>query len=502
MSSSSRHALEKKSSIPPMVKLRQGEPTIVILASHTAEAEKWLAIFQRNDIQADWMTYRRLAAGGGDQLQQQPELWLLLEADLLPAMKAAMARQQSGPGEAPVVLLLEPDDTHRVSDLMLAGAADVWYQDLPTPLLLRRLEMELQLRRQERILAKKLLYEGAVAECARLLVGRGPLGLHLQRALEILQTASGVSRAYVFRNHLDPVRGLCVTQVHESCAPGIEAQIDNPQLQDQPFARDAPNALALLASGEPFVGLVDDLPEPERELLSSQRILSVLILPIFCGEEFWGFIGFDDFEQPTPWHHDEIALLRIVAETTGLAIERQYAEDELYLLAVVDPLTGLHNRRHITQQLVNLVNQSLRENIHFSVALLDIDWFKRINDTFGHQGGDLVLRDFAKALKRSCRSYDLVGRYGGEEFMLSLLHADSDQLAQRLLRLRNELCTCPVQYQNDAIPMTFSAGIASTKELGGLLTVDALINLADRRLYEAKQQGRNCIVIGDLTPAI
>jgi diguanylate cyclase (GGDEF)-like protein len=475
-----------------------GNPAVVILARHAADAEPWLAVLQSGGLQALWMPARPQEPGGVAQRFQLPELWLLLEADLL----SALDRQDSGNREVPVVLLLPPHDLQHAPDLLLAGAADVWSQDLPTPLLLRRLQMEIQLRRQERILAKQLRYEAAVAECARLLVGRGPLGQHLQRVLEILQRASEVSRAYVFRNHQDPERGLCVSQVHEACAPGIEPQIANPQLQDQPFASDAPNALALLSRGEPFVGLVDDLPEPERQLMSSQGILSLLILPIFCGDEFWGFIGFDDCERPTAWHRDEIALLGIVAETTGLAIERQQAEDELYLLAVRDPLTGLHNRRHITQQLASLVSQARREDIHFSVALLDIDWFKRINDTFGHQGGDQVLQEFARTLERGCRAYDLVGRYGGEEFLVAVLHAEPEQMAERLLRLREELANSPAQYQGSAIPMTFSAGIAGSHELGGPLTVGALIKLADRRLYDAKQQGRDRIVMGGLIAAI
>jgi diguanylate cyclase (GGDEF)-like protein len=475
-----------------------GNPAVVILAKQAVDAEPWLTVLQGADLQVVWMPPQRLEAGGGDQSLPQPELWLLLEADLLPVLGG----QHRRPQEVPVVLLLDPAALHNTPDLVLAGAADVWSQDLPKNLVLRRLQMEIQLHRQERILAKQLRYEAAVAECARLLVGRGPLGHHLQRVLEILQHASGVSRAYVFRNHQDPLLGLCVSQVHEACAPGIEPQIDNPELQDQPFANDAPNALALLASGDPFVGLVDDLPEPERELMRSQGILSLLILPIFCGDQFWGFIGFDDCERPTHWHHDEIALLGIVAETTGLAIERQQAEDELYLLAVRDPLTGLHNRRHITQQLASLVSQARREDIQFSVALLDIDWFKRINDTYGHQGGDQVLRDFARALERGCRAYDLVGRYGGEEFLVAILHANPDKLAKRLLQLRDELGNSPVQYQGSAIHMTFSAGIAGSHELGGPLTVEALIKLADRRLYDAKLQGRDRIVIGGLIAAI
>jgi diguanylate cyclase (GGDEF)-like protein len=95
-----------------------------------------------------------------------------------------------------------------------------------------------------------------------------------------------------------------------------------------------------------------------------------------------------------------------------------------------------------------------------------------------------------------------VGRYGGEEFLVAILHADPDQVAKRLLRLREELANSPVQHHGSAIPLTFSAGIAGSHELGGPLTVDALIKLADRRLYDAKQQGRDRIVIGGLIAAI
>lgn len=469
-------------------------PTLLIVASEAALAAPWLAGLQAQGIEAAWMDAACVAPQAVEACQRaelpHPEAWLLLEEQWL--MPVLQADQRQG-RRTPVLVLIAPEAVDRAPALLQAGAADVWSRDLPMALLARRLEVQIQLRRHQRALAKQLRYEAAVAECARMLVGRGGLDHHLQRVVEILQTASEVSRAYVFRNHHDPEKGLLVSQVHEACAAGIEPQIHNPELQDQPFASDAPNALARLSAGEPFVGLVHELPEPERTLLGSQGILSVLILPIFSGAEFWGFIGFDDCVQATHWHPDEIALLRIVAETTGLAIERQQAEDELYLMAVRDSLTGLYNRRHLNQQLTSLVSQACREQLQFSLALLDIDWFKRINDAYGHPAGDQVLCHFARALERGCRSYDLLGRYGGEEFLLAILHADADQLVQRLQQLRSVLQRSPVRFQGRAIPVTFSAGIAGSAELQHPFSADALIALADRRLYAAKQQGRDRI---------
>jgi diguanylate cyclase (GGDEF)-like protein len=480
-------------------------PSVFIVASGAEDAALWVARLEGQGLQAAWLDPRSLsgedgaASASGGLLSHQPEVWLLLEEAWL---KPVLQRGQPDPRQPPVLMLLAPEAMQHASVLLAAGAADVWSRDLPIPLLARRLQMQIQLRRHQRALAKQLRYEAAVAECARMLVGRGGLDQHLQRVVEILQAASDVSRAYVFRNHQDPDQGLLVSQVHEACAPGVEPQIHNPQLQDQPFANDAPNALALLGAGEPFVGLVRDLPEPEQSLLGCQGILSVLILPIFSGEEFWGFIGFDDCVQATHWHPDEIALLRIVAETTGLAIERQMAEDELYLMAVRDSLTGLYNRRHLNQQLIRLVSQAGRDQLQFSIALLDIDWFKRINDSYGHPAGDAVLRHFAQALERGCRSYDLLGRYGGEEFLVAILHADAQQLVQRLQHLRNTLRASPVRFQGRTIPVSFSAGIASSAELHQPFCADDLIALIDRRLYSAKQLGRDRIADDDVIAAI
>lgn len=463
---------------------------MAVIAPTGLEAEPLLAVLKAGGVPARWLAPERLLGGVVSDQHRHPEIWLFLDRALL----APQLHQDEAASSTPWLVIVDDGDLHLAPQLLTAGAADVWSRSMPDALLLRRLAHQLLLRAQGCELQKQRRYERAVAKCARLLVGSGPLQQHLQHVVETLQGASGVSRAYVFRNHLHPELGLCVSQVHEACAPGIESQLDNPQLQNQPFAADAPNALAALSAGEPFVGLVETLPLPERDMLGSQGILSLLILPIFSGEVFWGFMGFDDCVQPSHWLRDEIALLRIVAETTGLAIERHQAEEELRRIATHDGLTGLANRRHLSEQLASLVGQAERGRLQFCVALLDIDWFKRINDSYGHAAGDAVLQHFARALERSCRSYDVIGRYGGEEFLVAFLHGEQQQLVERLCDLRLVLQGEPARFEDHTIPITFSAGVACSGELPAPLSADALIALADRRLYRSKRLGRDRIL--------
>ena len=278
-------------------------------------------------------------------------------------------------------------------------------------------------------------------------------------------------------------------------------RIENPSCRISRSPLEAPNALSNLAAGQPFVGLVADLPEPERSMLGEQGIVSLLILPIFSAGSFWGFMGFDDCVQATHWQKEEISLLRIVAETSGLAIERDQSEQHLLRLANSDPLTGLHNRRSVGDQLMELIDRVHSNQQLLSVALLDIDWFKRINDTYGHPAGDAVLGRMARLLRDCFRPGDLLGRYGGEEFLVATLNTPPHQLAARLETLRQRLQAAPIWFEQHTIRVTFSAGIACSADLQGTLDADALISLADQRLYGAKRRGRDRIVVESAMPA-
>jgi len=162
--------------------------------------------------------------------------------------------------------------------------------------------------------------------------------------------------------------------------------------------------------------------------------------------------------------------------------------------AVTDALTGLNNRRYLDTHLATLVDRSNRRGRPLSVLITDIDHFKLINDTHGHEGGDDVLRDFARRVRGAVRGADLACRYGGEEFVVVMPDTTSDIAAQVAERLREAVAAAPFKISATglAAPITTSVGIA-TLEAGGE-GADALLRRADKALYQAKNDGRNRVV--------
>lgn len=479
---------------------------VLVVAAEAAAATGLAELLEHHGLQARSLApvaASTAAAWLAAVEREQPRLLLLDTASPdLPVLELLrQLRQRPAGSELAVILHGAAPDGPELERLLAAGARDLITPETPLALLVGRLRNQVQVVCQGEAMARKLLYEQAVAECARVLVGGGELAAQLQRTVEILQRATGVSRAYVFRNEPDPEHGLCSCQIHEACAPGIAPEIDNPLLQHVAYRDFAPTMEAVLSGGQAYAGVVEELAEPEQSILASQGILSILTLPIFCGEAFWGFMGFDDCVSPTHWQADEIALLQIVVEASGLAIERRRAEEELYRIAIHDALTGLANRRYLLERLEALISEVRRGEGGFALALLDIDHFKRINDGHGHLAGDQVLREFAALLAADCRPYDLVGRYGGEEFLVVMAHAEARQLVERLRQLRRHLHANPLHWQGAELAIRFSAGVAASSEAGPSITARQLLERADRRLYVAKEGGRDRVVSADLVPS-
>ncbi len=184
----------------------------------------------------------------------------------------------------------------------------------------------------------------------------------------------------------------------------------------------------------------------------------------------------------------------------GLIIDitqRKETEQEAYRIAIHDHLTGLFNRRYLSERLEELLLQQAREGTNLSLAILDLDHFKQLNDTHGHAAGDLVLVEFATALRQIFRAYDLVGRQGGEEFLVVLAGADRAGLAAMLERLREHLRHQPLTYGDQKLRVTFSAGVVDCGEFSGAISADKLITTADARLYAAKHAGRDRTCTGE-----
>jgi two-component system cell cycle response regulator len=162
-------------------------------------------------------------------------------------------------------------------------------------------------------------------------------------------------------------------------------------------------------------------------------------------------------------------------------------------LAITDPLTGLHNRRYLDSHLRSLVERSANAGKPMSVLAFDLDFFKGINDTYGHDAGDDVLREFAHRLKKSVRGIDLVVRHGGEEFVVVMPETDLKHAMSIADRLRQDVEGEVFNTSaGDSIPVTVSVGVSEFQ--GPSDTAEALMRRADQALYAAKREGRNRVV--------
>ncbi|WOB09617.1 GGDEF domain-containing protein [Piscinibacter gummiphilus] len=170
-------------------------------------------------------------------------------------------------------------------------------------------------------------------------------------------------------------------------------------------------------------------------------------------------------------------------------IEMQAKLAEIERLAHHDELTGVLNRRRMMHFLGEELARHDRNGAQVSVALLDLDHFKAVNDTLGHLAGDEVLRRFAAAVQRHARNTDRFGRYGGEEFLVILNDATTDAALQAIERMRAAVATIDWSHLSPELRVTFSAGIAT---YNGNESVEVLLSRADLGLYEAKRCGRNC----------
>ncbi len=229
--------------------------------------------------------------------------------------------------------------------------------------------------------------------------------------------------------------------------------------------------------------------------LGDEPYVYILLLTIKDGKESFieGFeAGVDDYVTK-PFDAEELkARMRAGRRIVELHEQLVRSREDLRAEATHDSLTGLWNRSAIMEMLSKEVVRSTRKGIPVAVAMADLDHFKNINDTHGHLAGDAVLRAVAHRMSAATRTYDSVGRYGGEEFLIVTPECDAANAVKQAERLARRIRGAPVETPAGklAVPACFGVAVTTTK-----VGVDSLLHAADTALYRAKHAGRDCVML-------
>jgi diguanylate cyclase (GGDEF)-like protein len=183
----------------------------------------------------------------------------------------------------------------------------------------------------------------------------------------------------------------------------------------------------------------------------------------------------------------------------AICLENVISNEMLKYIGLTDALTGVYNRRYMDRRLAEEIARARRQSYRLSCMYIDVDHFKRVNDEFGHQAGDDVLREVASRIKAELRMSDALGRFGGEEFVVLLIDADLESASMVAQRIRDSVADQVfLLADGQALPVTVSIGVAALADFDRSHAIEevatALVGQADGALYAAKQQGRNRVV--------
>lgn len=217
----------------------------------------------------------------------------------------------------------------------------------------------------------------------------------------------------------------------------------------------------------------------------------LLIIPLKVHRYPWGLLVFERWRHYEPFVKSDYHCLRVVTDHLATILENMRLYRQTAQQAKHDGLTGLLNRHHLDERLHQEVARASRYHRPLSVLMIDVDYFKAYNDTYGHLQGDELLRSLSSLLQQNLRQSDVIGRYGGEEFLVLLPETDKASASQLARRLCHLVANTAFLLGRNDMPTycTVSIGVASLPE--DALTVSELVNAADQALYEAKRRGRN-----------
>lgn len=321
-------------------------------------------------------------------------------------------------------------------------------------------------------------------------IDRRNLGDKIMTALSLSGTFFNTDRAFLYRAQSEGV--LMNTQ--EWCARGVRP-IQKMTIDIGEYTWFAQKMMEKLPF---YINSLDDLPETcekERNILSTIDVRSFVAIPITINGDIEGVFGFSTTREDRAWSRKEVSLMKIIGNTIMDALKKRKIEEEversnreLKKISITDSLTKLYNRTKTDKVIEEEILRMDRTRSKFSVILFDIDHFKSVNDIHGHQVGDRVLMDMAQIVKRAIRKTDIVGRWGGEEFIIICTETDLDGAITVAEKVRQSI----EEHRFEEVGVvTCSFGVSESTRTD---TPNTIVGRADEALYKAKKGGRNRVI--------
>lgn len=229
------------------------------------------------------------------------------------------------------------------------------------------------------------------------------------------------------------------------------------------------------------------------------RLASVAILPMMRNRRLIGSLNLGSYNGDKFRQDTATDFMEHLAAVVSVCLESAEIRERLRFIGLTDGLTGVNNRRFFDQRLHEEVERVRRDSVSLGCLFIDLDYFKKVNDTYGHQVGDYILRQVAQLIREQTRTIDVVARYGGEEFAVLLAQADVELAHDIAERIRKSIEEWEYDPEDRGIQVTASVGVATTEHTESSDDIQEmgqqLIKAADLAVYQAKDSGRNQVII-------